>query len=166
MRLKGSLLRGRLSKGRLSKGRLSKGRSRGFALADFVAGMFIFAGVLVTYAALTRAKFQTLEAAESRARALAAAEAEVDRVRREGLSQEPAGDADTDGFRRVRRDEAPKIEGLATALLQVDARALRLANAGARVHSGLLEVRVRVSWIDGAGSSRLDLSTVVPRRAR
>ena len=80
---------------RLALGR----RRRGFGLLDFMVGTMVFAGVITTFASLTRVKMLTLHEADARRAALARAEAEVDALRSGKELPAPKGQADTDGFR-------------------------------------------------------------------
>lgn len=133
---------------------------RGVALADFVTGMLLLAGALGAFAAITRSKFDAIAASDQHARAVAAAEEAVDRVRLEGLPRLPHGEADADGFRLVAAFTPAAGHGLAGAAGRVEARGLRLAEGDAQ---GLFEVRAVVSWQDGPGRrARVRLSTVAP----
>lgn len=137
---------------------MSLRRRRGVALADFLAGMLILGGAMTAFAAMTRSKMEALAATDQHARALAAAEEAIDRVRTAGLPRAPGGDADADGFRRV---HAFEVEGLADGRCVVEARSLRLAEDGAG--HDLFEARVVVRWQDAPGRhARVALSTVAP----
>jgi len=140
------------------------GRRRGIALADFVAGTVILAGVVSAFTSMTRAKFDALAEAELHGRAAIAVQAGLDEVRARGLSAEPSGPADIDGFRRVEA-LAVRDEQLAEASAEVQARFLRMASGEAH---GLYEVRVVVRWRGRHGEQRLSGSTVapLPRRGR
>ena len=129
-------------------------RRRGIVLADFVTGTIIFSAVILGFMSITQGKFRLLDAAIQRTHALAAAEAEIDAIRLEGLKGKPAGDADRDGFRRVRTFEP--LGKLPGARGVVEARALRMQEGGAH---RLLEVRVQVTWRDTTGENVLYLST-------
>ncbi len=127
----------------------------GFALADFVTGTVVFSSVILGFMSLTQGKFRVLDAAVMRTHAVAAAEAEIDAIRVGGLKGKPAGDADRDGFRRVRTfDPLGKIP---TARGVVEARALRMQDGAAH---RLLEVRVKVAWRDTSGENAVYISTV------
>ncbi|MCO5165709.1 MAG: hypothetical protein M9894_04995 [Planctomycetes bacterium] len=133
-------------------------RRRGVALADFVTGMLLLAGALGAFASITRAKFDAIAAGDQHARAVAAAEEAVDRVRLEGLPRLPHGDADPEGFRLVGAFVPSAGHGLARPEGRVEARGLRLSAGDAR---GLFEVRVVVTWQDAPGRrARVRLSTV------
>ncbi|HBP18440.1 MAG TPA: hypothetical protein DEA08_11740 [Planctomycetes bacterium] len=142
---------------RLALGR----RRRGFGLLDFMVGTMVFAGVITTFASLTRVKMLTLHEADARRAALARAEAEVDALRSGKELPAPKGQADTDGFRLNARTELETPELQAPELL-VDSRALRLEGGGET--GGLVEVRVRVRWKGAGESNVVRLSTVLPRR--
>lgn len=132
---------------------------RGFALADFVTGMLVLAGALGAFATITRAKFDALAAGDQHARAVAAAEEALDRVRTGGLPRAPEGQADRDGFRLVATFE-PADDALAGAEGRLEARLLRVAEGAGH---DLLEVRAVVRWRDGsARPSRVALSTAAP----
>ena len=136
--------------------RLRSGARRGFALADFMAGTLIFAGVVGVFVSLTNSKFGMLQASELRTRALFAAEDQVDRIRALGLGGGPAGMADAEGFRRVRTFEP--VGSLYEGLGEVRVRALRMAEG--QDSRQLYEARVTVSWRGQQGIDRLSLSTV------
>lgn len=135
-----------------------KSRRRGVALADFLAGMLILAGAMTAFATMTRSKMEALAATDQHARALAAAEEAIDRVRTGGLPRAPEGDADADGFRRVHE---LAVSGLADGRCRIEARSVLLDDGGAG--HDLFEARVVVRWKDGATrQGRVALSTVVP----
>ena len=131
-------------------------RARGIVLADFITGTLIFSAALMAFFALTGSKFKLLDTCEMRTHALAAAEAEIDRVRLEGLAAAPEGQATLDGFRTVSTFKPMgrllQGEGL------IEARALRME--GQADPRRLFEVRVTVRWRDTSGPGRLHLSTV------
>jgi hypothetical protein len=120
----------------------------------------LFAATLSVFVALTRSKFETLDAADQRARAQAALETELDRVRVEGPGGLPAGEADRDGFRLIRAfAPAARLPAVAGELA---VRALRVE--GAPSHQ-LFEARVTVRWEtrpgDPTSATRLVASAVV-----
>lgn len=140
--------------------RRSGASRRGFALADFLTGTAIFAGALVAFAGLTRSKFTVLHEAGALQIGQSHLEAELDRLRREGLPAAPAGQADARGFQPVAR-RTVGLRGLGSATETVSARPLViLAGEQRRVEADLLEVRVELRWTEGA----LSLSAVLPRR--
>jgi hypothetical protein len=131
-------------------------RARGFVMADFLTGTLIFSATLIAFFAMTESKFKLLDASEMRSRALAEAEVEIDRIRFEGLTVEPKGQADLDGFRLARKFKPAKrlVRGEGV----VEARALRMKGEGNPRR--LYEVRVTVRWRDKSGGGRVHLSTV------
>ena len=60
-------------------------RRRGFAIADFLAGMLVLAGALTAFATMTKSKMDALAQSDQLARGVAAAEEAIDRVRVNGL---------------------------------------------------------------------------------
>jgi hypothetical protein len=130
-------------------------RRRGFALADFLAGMMLLAGAMTAFATMTRAKLDALSMADQHARALAAAEEAIDRLRTGGLPRAPQGAADADGFRQVLDFGVP---GLQECTGRIEARGLRVEGAEA---GDLFEARVVVTWRDGPmRNARVGLSTI------
>lgn len=142
--------------------RTRRGR-RGFAIADFLAGMLVLAGALTAFATMTRSKMDALAQSDQLARGIAAAEEALDRVRTGGLPRAPFGDADVEGFRQVATFK-PQGAGLYRPEGRIEARALRVG-AGGGVH-GLFEARVVVTWQDGpTRRAAVRLSTISPAPA-
>ncbi len=131
---------------------------RGFALADFFTGTLLLAGVMATFTALTRAKFEAIAEGELHARGVAALEEALDDVARRGLAGQPGGTADEAGFRLV-STFAPEDAALTRGEGRIEARYLRVA--GGEAH-GLYEVRVRVSWRGPTGRGSVSACTVAP----
>lgn len=120
----------------------------------------IFTATMVVFAGLTRSKFDLLAATELRSRGQIEAEAVLDRLRLRGLPGTPTGQADTEGFRRVREFVVadrllPGGRGV------IEARALRMREGAGHA---MLEARVTVSWREAKGRGVLHLSTLVPRK--
>lgn len=136
-----------------------RARRAGIALADFITGMLLLAGALGAFATITRAKFDALAASDQHARAVAAVEEAIDRVRTAGLPRAPEGQADPDGFRLVAAF-SPADPALAGAEGRLEARLLRVTDGEAH---DLLEVRAVVTWQDGpARRARVAMTTVAP----
>jgi hypothetical protein len=136
---------------------VTRGR-RGVALADFLAGSLILAGAVTGFSTMTRTKLVALSTADQHARALAAAEEAIDRVRTGGLPRAPQGDADPDGFRLVL---VFNVKDLPEGMGRVEVRSLRLDDDGPG--HGLYEARAVVRWQDGPERrARVALSTVAP----
>lgn len=132
---------------------------RGFALVDFITGTAIFAGAVLAFAGLTRTKFEVLHEAGALQIAQSELEQSLDRVRREGLPQEPTGQADGRGFQQVTQ-KTTDVTGLGPATQTLSARPLVVLEGGQRrIETSMVEVRVALSWPGGA----LHLTTVVPR---
>lgn len=135
----------------------NRSRQSGIVLADFMAGMFLFAATMLVFAELTHSKFEMLGATHMRAQALSAAEEAIDKIRARGLPHLPKGKADKHGFRFVDRfttgKQIPGGQGV------ISARSLRMLEG--KGHQ-LYEARVTVSWKDAVGTSRVSLSTIVP----
>lgn len=123
-----------------------------------MAGTLILAGVLSAFTGMTRAKFDVLAEGELHARGAAVVARALDRVRRDGLTAEPQGPSDPNGFRRV-ATFAVGDDQLAEASGEVQARSLRMERGDA---CGLFEVRVVVRWRGRFGDQRLTGSTVAP----
>jgi hypothetical protein len=121
--------------------------------------MVIFSASLSAFVALTRGKFDAIEATSQRGHALSIVEERLDRLRVEGLQRTPQGVVDAQSFRLVEEFGLPRA--LPAGQGRVDARRLKVAGGSAH---GLYEVRVSVSWetIPGDHASRtwLSVSTV------
>ncbi len=140
------------------RSRLLRARARrAFALADFLAGTLVLAGVVAGFTSLTRAKFDAISEGELHARGVSAVEARLDRIACDGLPAAPAGEADEQGFRLVEAF-TPDDAGLAAGVGRVEARYLRTEGDS----HGLYEVRVAVDWRGAHGEGRFAASTIAP----
>lgn len=133
-------------------------RRRGLALVDFFTGTVLLAGVMATFTALTRAKFEAIAEGELHARGVAALEEALDGVARDGLAGQPRGSADAAGFRLV-STFTPQDDALTRGEGRIEARYLRLASGEPH---GLYEVRVRVTWRGPSGPGAVSACTVAP----